>query len=517
MDNMFTIDDFQGPKGGKGGKGTKGDSGKKIDLAKEFGLEDGWEERATERQGWFDDEYKDAWDDLLGLYKYGADYGDDDYGDLTWHRGALAGLTPEEREKAIAEHMSTAEDGTPYLVKQLDEEALKGAPVTNFTELLNIYEDYDLADFATDLDMEDADALDKQALVERLSDLQGNEDALRDMLLRCTDAQFSTLQALVERDTPIRFDASDAQKYKDLAAVHPYTTIFKQGPVYTFSITDEVREFCKGLGLEGGMETRQLLTTMGNVADVLTTFLGVVRLDEAYAVYAAHEENPYSQDVFTMMVGRCATEEGNGFDLCLLDDEICLVADTLSDQAAVDNGALRALSKGIMTPGDSELADAYDELVDKGAEAALAEMDEFRRTLLRAQKEIGPRPVDDVLGKDPRDFMLALPSARALLAHFDAHVPDTHDDYAFADLMMEIVLAMHQDATCPEDIIDMFNEEGAIEFVEDEEEFERLVRNFFNEAPSWENAGWSPKEFSARKVLPFRKSSKQKGKGKSKR
>ena len=508
MDNMFTIDDFFGPGAGKG---AKGESGKKIDLAKAFGYDEDCWARNSDRRDWYAGEFKDAYDDLFDLYEYE----DEDYEDISWHRGALAGLTPEERENAIAERLTMGE-GCSYLLELLDAASLKGAPVTNFTELLNVYGEDDLRDFASALGIDDTDDLDKQALVERISDLRGNTSGVMNLLLNCAPVQFDTLMTLVERDAPVRFDAGSVREYKDFVALPPYTNVFKQGPIYTLSVTDEVREFCKEIEVDCGAEVREFTKTMNNVAEVLTTFRGIVRFDDAYAVYAAHEENPLPEEVFAITVSRGAMKGEGGFDLCTLDGEICLVADAISDAAAADNGAIDVLAEGLRLSGDPALVAKLDSLMDSAVEAAIDDVNEYRRLLLKAQEEIGPRPVDDVLGKDPYDFILALPASFEMLAHFDAHVPDDEDDYLFAETMMEPLLQMRQGATNPKDFVDILEEEGVTAFVEDEKEFKRLARNFFNETPSWENAGWSPKELNARKVVPFKKGNKQQGKGKGK-
>ena len=96
------------------------------------------------------------------------------------------------------------------------------------------------------------------------------------------------------------------------------------------------------------------------------------------------------------------------------------------------------------------------------------------------------------------DYRESLPATRALRKYLDEHVPDSQDDYLFADAVIEeLIKYMSFGIVSGESVrtcLEILEQHG---YSPDEAHLRKpidLLMNMVNAMPTWANNGWAPRE-----------------------
>lgn len=211
----------------------------------------------------------------------------------------------------------------------------------------------------------------------------------------------------------------------------------------------------------------------GAIASVLAR--GVVEIDEAYDQYRALVPDPLERADFDMLVRHEASFSDSYFGLWNYQSRDYLTYYTLTPDYITQTA-----SRGGDWHGLREELDYYEE---------------YKRGLLKARAEVGPKPLPRTLMENtPLGELLGNPSVLRLRQFIDERIPDGQDDYTFADLAVQEFVLTSIESGSLEEVFHLTQDMGLQGCSADEELLPRLITNVFNAMPSWENNGWSPQE-----------------------
>lgn len=396
----------------------------------------------------------------------------------SWHRGVLAGLSSEERERAINEHFDAmgafaghtrSDDARQNLLAHLDGEALGHAPTSGLAETFALFPKAKLEQLARGMGLMGISKLNKGDLAQRIADeIAGAADETSYDLLNLNDLEFELLVGLVDKG-PLSFapdDLADSEVYSsaNFIPLPPYIFLFKQGDTFTAAVPDELAAAIRAVDLDAVRAQRAKIAGAVAYAETATTYYGIIDLDAAYRQYCSLADDPLQPGDFAEAVYRSGLSGDYGFDLTERDDD-----------------------KGIYLV-DFMLSDAF------AGPDALDDLDVYRDYLLAQQAKRELRPLDGLVCDDAFDRFYDMPAAVALRDYLDEHVPDDDDDYAYADRTMEDILELFytgaRASELPGDLEDM----GLMDATDDPKALVQLATNLYNALPAWQLCGWSEQE-----------------------
>lgn len=402
----------------------------------------------------------------------------------SWHRGVLAGLSSEERERAINEHFDAmgafaghtrSDDARQNLLAHLDGEALGHAPTSGLAETFALFPKAKLEQLARGMGLTGISKLNKGDLAQRIADeIAGAADETSYDLLNLSDPEFELLVGLVDKG-PLSFgpgDLADGEVFSsaNLVPLPPYIFLFKQGDTFTAAVPDELAAAIRAVDLDAVRSQRAKIAGAIAYAETATTYYGIVDLDAAYRQYCSLADDPLQPGDFAEAVYRSGLSGDYGFDLTERDDD-----------------------KGIYLV-DFMLSDAF------AGPDALDDLDVYRDYLLAEQAKRELRPLDGLVCDDAFDRFYDMPAAVALRDYLDEHVPDDDDDYAYADRTMEDILELFYTGArvseLPGDLEDM----GLMDATDDPKSLVQLATNLYNALPAWQLCGWSEQELHERET-----------------
>lgn len=399
----------------------------------------------------------------------------------SWHRGVLAGLSSEERNRAIDDHFAAPgasgaqgdRDSTDavrqVLLARLDEESLKHAPVTELAATFALFPKAKLELLARAINLAGISRLNKADLSQRVADeIISQLDGLSYDLLDLSEPEFNLFVKLAE-DGPLSFeqnDLDDAELRGHLcfAPLPPYVFLFKQGDAFTMAVPDEMAAVIRSVDLDAVRAKRTQIAKAVAYAETATTYYGIVDLDTAYRQYRSLVDDPLEAGEFAEALYRCGLSSDYGFDLTERDDD-----------------------KGVYLV-DFMLSDAF------AGPDALEDLDVYRDYLLAQQAKRELRPLDGLVCDDAFDRFYDIPAAVALRDYLDRHVPDDDDDYAYADRTMEDVLELFYTGARASELHDDLEDMGVAEYADDPKVLVQLATNLYNALPAWQLCGWSEQE-----------------------
>lgn len=397
------------------------------------------------------------------------------------HRGALAGLSPEARKKAIEDHFSPKDESADpdrssaarqSLVERLDEDAIDHAPTSGLAETLALFPKAKLDQLARAIGLTGISRLNKADLSQRVADaVTGVADETFYDLLNLDDAEFDLVVRLVDGG-PVDFgpdDLGDDALYAAAcsAPLPPYVFLFKQGQAFTALVPDETAAAVRSVDVDAVRAKRTQIADAVAYAETATTYYGIVDLDAAYRQYSSLVDDPLQPGDFAEAVYHADQSDDHGFALTTRDDGIYLVDFMLSDAFAGPD--------------------------------ALDDLETYRDYLLSQQAKQGPRPLDGLVCADAFDLLYDIPESAALCGYLDERVPDDEDDYAYADRMLGDILELFytgaSTSELPADLRDM-----GLGDCDDQGTLLRLATNLYDALPSWQLHGWSQRELVERET-----------------
>ncbi len=416
--------------------------------------------------------------------------------------GLLAGLSAEERAKAVEEHKKALEEALTFEDRQRRYQDLRE----------NIKADCVDGDLAWTL-AQAFDTLDEDDLLS-MADRNGitREDVLADRSKLCKE-----LARVCDRDPEAllgpavmcgRWAVEEVKRVYDAGGLltipdvgdllkdvpHPFfpcVQLFHRDNTFACIMPREVRDALTHADWAAQFERSDRLQEAYKYLDALQDMRGVVRMDKALEECFDHVDELNGAEVLLMIKERLYRGWGS-LEVHYIDDERYFV------------------ESDIML---AEILGAYQDDIARGSEGfkqmrqrLSAEMDDIEglinktdhfltHAILQAQEGKPPcPPSEDILSHAVAGAVMRTPEAQALVSYFDAHVPEGEDEYTFGT---EAVYSVIDHARGLINFEALFGGLADMGFVPTEEQLEEmlpLIRSLDEVVPKWTNNGWAPRD-----------------------
>ncbi|MBQ9069457.1 MAG: hypothetical protein IJ131_10465, partial [Eggerthellaceae bacterium] len=372
------------------------------------------------------------------------------------HKGVLAGMSFDERERVTEEHYlnldpSDDEEGDFLPSKELEERCCEGPIRTSLADLvsLNGMPDPDkIAEIVDGLSLDDLgidahahpDAKERfdqlkadfaksdgaQAALDEAINMFTDPDKLFDRLLNLPLFQVVPLRSLAEAGGRLSMAEDDEEGIYDAPYPAPgLCYAFHENGSFEFVMPDEVVPLMQQVDWDEFDRRTSMRIELIRFFNAVVELRGVTPYVGAIEEYAALHPDGFktAQEIHDELE---RTIERFGSEIGILDtgDEVYLLHGDL-EWLYLDGQGLDPYEDGGIFEG---------------------KLDDMLKGLLAQQKGKEPRPVSfDMLGDSSIYHWLAtLPALCALRTYLDNHVPDTQDDYEFADnVIMDLQDMLH--------------------------------------------------------------------------
>lgn len=437
-----------------------------------------------------------------------------------FHRGALQGLVGEERERLVMDRLVAESGGlAEYAKGRLSASQVK-PPVDRRlrTALQGLSMDM-IRGILRRAGVGGRSGLRKTELVELACssfDAEQSVQLIADMLQCLDNRQLALVAGLaVEGDGSRWFEPNDY----GLAPSAPFTFAYPEEDGFRVFMPDELRHPAVAQIASELMGYRARLDEAASVLDGCTQCCGVIAVDDAYDIYLANFVDPLPYDEFEDLLDPdcdlCASES------LVFDGGLYAVHFTLGEGMARSD-ALRDARRVVMEEAMADLCAAnpvagLDDVVDRAlqedgriARSVSERFHELHRRYLTASKKVVARLIECHAGRERKllshfgvedDFYRAAyssPEALALRECLDSMVPDSENDYFFAERALEDFAAAAVEGGRLDLAMEGLLCHGYDVRVPETARLIRLATNLFNALPMWENNGWSPAELCER-------------------
>ncbi len=416
--------------------------------------------------------------------------------------GALAGLSAEERAKAVEEHKKALEEARTFEDRQRRYQDMRE----------DIKADCLDGDLAWTL-VQAFDSLDEDDLL-TMADRNGitHEDVLADRtklckeLARVCDMDPESLLGpaimcgrwAVEEVKRV-YDANGLLTFPDVRGLledvpHPFfpcVQLFYRDNTFACIMPREVRDALAHADWAAHFERADRLQEAYSYLDALQDMRGVVRMDKALEECLDHVGQLTGAEVLRMIAERFDRGWGS-LEVYYIDDEPYLVEPDI--MAAEILGAYQDdIARG--PEGFKQMQQRLAAELDD-VEGLINKTDHFlTHEILQAQEGKPPcPPSEDILSHTVAGAVMATPEAQALVSYFDAHVPEGEDEYTFGTEAVKSVIGHARDLINFEVV---FSSLARIGFVPTEEQLQEMLpmlRNLDEVVPKWSNNGWTPRD-----------------------
>lgn len=438
------------------------------------------------------------------------------------HRGLLAGLSEEAREKCVNERVEEMRHGGDEAdcVEELRSRAQKAMPVSSLADTLATDKKAVLEEDARSWGIRGASSLRKAQVAGRLADeWRKKPEILFNTLVTCYDADFSTFcELLAAPDGRIEFAEKDAAPHRYLMPSPPISRLYLHEGVFTALIPDELRDQALTLDLDAIRVRRERVERVRHLAEVVAELCGAaavrdlpVRYEELYGERVDLVGLVDDLLVLQRRMGSCPTfelwlnREAPGYGDADDKTPFAYVIHYSLGDAEIGEDMYEDVLADLGKDGEKIERDRVEGVLDD-LERRIAREREQRDKMLRglieahAQKAAyGPVPLDASLAKEEvYDWKCRLPEVVNLRGWLDAHVPDDEDDCLYADYVIEQLLDVQMGCARPTEIVDVASELGVFESTADVEGAMGRIMAVVNALPDWWNNGWSPEAIHER-------------------
>ena len=416
------------------------------------------------------------------------------------HKGALAGLSEEEREEAIRASLPPIDASA--LAKVLKSLVTKGAPTRSLAKIIATEPKRSLQRWARLCGSDTGAKGLKEELVAGLVPALQESPLLLDASLHVGFAprEFRRYRSFYEAGGWLEVPEQDLETRDSLPPVYPllcylfYTPGAKRGQgTFTFSIPEEFMGLLGAIDWDEAEQYVDLTNAAVNVTEALAELRGVLPLQDAFDEYTrlypeALEDN-FVIDQWDMVQILEMVADGWGLNCAVLDapEGMFVLSQGLADYYREEAGLPRPSFDNPASP-DDPLGCFIEGPLDP-LEYVLAHQEgKPGRTL-----DEGLLSFEEVL-----QWKSSLPAVCTLRSYLDEHVPDGENDRTFADEVIDELVDFMAfgpgDAKTVRTYFEILEDHG---LKPDEAHLKRLLdllMNMTSAMPCWINNGWAPAE-----------------------
>lgn len=397
---------------------------------------------------------------------------DEDAQDQHQHKGALAGLTWEEREAAIDEIASNYRPSPQVeavIRSQIEEWCDRGKVARTLEDAYSNLSKEELLQSAKNRHLRgNLKSMSKKQLVKAVVSFR--EITAQDVLDRAIAEgayQVEHLRVVWEAGGMLRIPCKNVHVLNDVPMpCFPSTLLFHKGEDYIVSMPKEVYDALEGVDWKQGLETARGIDRAMRYLDAMVDFRGVVPLEEGISELNSQFPNVDAQLMYLTIVARLKNERLALEIVTNRRDETFFVDLDIADKSCVSRDGV-----------------ATDE-----------------RLIQSIRRQQSTKPVRRLDGFPPKtyvlDYMRKKSSFRELTAYLDAHVPDSANDYSFADRAMEDFVYYARESVAIDKLFGVLEGLGFVPTIEQVHELMNLFQAFLNDVPVWTNNGWSANEIA---------------------
>ena len=416
-----------------------------------------------------------------------------------YHKGILSGLTEEEREETVSAEMKKgmSDDIRQYIVDSLKSNVTKGPVTRDLKELLSKETKDILQRWAVILGTEVAGKGTKADLICALIPELKTNPFLAELTLRIGLSlnQFDAYRRLYEAGGEFEIAEDEIQTLSGVPAASRLTcySFYTKGTKrrsgkFTFVIPSDIMELLSGLDWDDMRRHIFSYKAAADVAEAVAELRGVAKVDEAYEEFCRFYPAALDRRGFEEAVTDSITDESIG---C-----VWLAADDGEDYLLhyeVAGFYREAAGQGNESHNKNE---SEDDGFIQGSIDPIGFIEEPRK-----DKKARPLEEDMLSSKAVFDWKLARPAVRALRAYLDEHVPNSQNDYFYADSVIEdlidyMTLGAMNGSSSVNDWLSILEDH---DYMPNEAHLKRvidLLMNMYNSLPTWMNNGWAPNELA---------------------
>ena len=389
------------------------------------------------------------------------------------HRGVLAGLSEEERERKVTERVSELSSPNNVMLDVLFELATRKEPSYTLHDHLMLETKDDLIRMAKDYGLKGLTGYRKDKVAEVLaSQVLEHIDLIKNGLIYCNEGLFEAICLIFKAGGTSSISAeSPINKGGLFLPYPPYTRLFLHENTFTLAMPAEIRDLLRTLDWNEIHRLRKQTKEISHCATVCADIYGLMRIEDFSSQLKKWYGHEFSIPDLLVEIIRSTRHEERNYTIWLPDNGFYLASAELVDELSS---------------------------FDKEEDEALAE---YREHILMRHEEIPRKPLDPALkDMDPFEWKMKLPASIRLRNYLDAHVLDGIDDCLFAEDILEDLLLFSSGGTDPSSAAEYLGYRGLLFDELFSNTLLTLVAGMLNGIPVWENNGWSPQELIERET-----------------
>lgn len=438
------------------------------------------------------------------------------------HRGKLAGLSEEERHRAMREyknrHRSSCEGDAYGELKYaysipVGVHRVSSVPSGGLVDLLSKQTKDVSVRLLTSMGVKGAAALRKQQVIERVaSEIDRLSQAIEQRLVQCEDAEYAGFRLLLNKPgRTFTFAPDDTVRIKDFKPLEPFTWLFYCDDTYHALMPEEVRVAALAIDFRNIDRMRNRRWQLPRAIAVLKEFCGVVPVAEIVPCCkelfgfapsmeeilhelqgASHRASRYTyyQPDSACWPHATPSETGYVLDVSLAAFRVkCIAEERLKWHAEIPYVAHMPWADAEPPAQDIE---AYCTAEFAARDAYVRELLGMRRHGLLKKRG----PIDKALARmDVYQWERSLPEAKAVRAWLDGHVPNGKNDYEYADSLVMRLIGSREDSPSPCNLVAVARRCGLFSHTFDSQELLELLVALEGALPSWHLNGWTPRAY----------------------
>lgn len=391
------------------------------------------------------------------------------------HRGVLADVSADERKQLVEQNayaFATAEDAMSALRPYCD----CREPLFTLNDMLKSLSDDDLIGIASGLRVQ-LTSMDQASIINSIIKCATERESVESMLATMDFEDFEKVEKLYQQGGCINVPAGQMRNTEGFYPEVPLLCQpFLHEGAFTFVMPGEM---IQALGLVDWAEVRNYQEQnklLVSIANFMIEIRGICTFDAIYDAYLENSKKPFDQGDALSVLAFSPREDLALYTIWMGDDP--------ANTFLVHIDLARAFGGKEQGPYPPRLR----------KEELPMEFD----NLLAAQKGKSPRPLTEEMLSigDYVAWARSRPAAIALRDWLDAHVPDSADDYTYANGLVDDLIVMSTQEYPMQVITEYLSKSLVVASVGQLSKVMQLFGNLSNTLPRWANNGWSPNDLS---------------------